>query len=137
MTMIRHLSACLLAALAALPAGGALAACTQQNVAGIWQVYSLGYQRGYEPYWTRCVLQVNAQGTFLIGTKCADMHGREVPATGQLRLSSGPTCSYTGHITYAGIRSDVRHATLDRAKNHIDGVGVFSGGGFFFNATQR
>ncbi|WP_159710400.1 hypothetical protein [Geminicoccus flavidas] len=135
--MIRRLAACLLTALVALPAGQALAACAQKDVAGIWQVYSLGYQRGYEPYWTRCVLQVNAAGNFLNGTKCADMLGREVAASGQLRLSSGPICSFVGHITYAGIRSDVRHATLDRAKNHMDGVDVFSGGGFFFNATRR
>ena len=135
--MIRRLSASMLAILAVLGSWQAQAACTQANAAGIWQVYSMGYQRGYEPYWTRCVLQVNGSGNFLNGTKCTDMQGREVAASGQLRLISGPVCAYAGHISHAGIRSDVRHATLDRAKNHLDGVGTFSGGLFFFNANRR
>lgn len=135
--MIRRFSVMLLAAILALPASSAFAACSQADATGVWQVYSLGYQRGYEPYWTRCVLLLNPQGQFRPGTKCADMLGREVPASGHLRLSSAPICSFTGQIVMGGLRSVVNHATLGRAKDHVEGAGSFPGGLFLFSASKR
>ena len=38
------------------------AACQQGDIAGDWQVYSQGYQRGFEPYWNWCMLKVKPNG---------------------------------------------------------------------------
>jgi hypothetical protein len=47
-----------------------------------------------------------------------------------------PGCILNGYIYLGGVRNVINRATMNRSKDHIDGVGNFPGGVFFFNMTK-
>ena len=133
----RRLCGAVLGLMVAVQAGQAMAACTQADAAGSWQVYSFGYQRGYEPYWVRCDLQVKPNGVFDNSTSaCSNSNGGSANTFGFVRLIGTQGCIFNGYIYVGGTRSDITRATMNRSKDHVDGVGTFPGGLFFFNMTK-
>ena len=115
----------------------AVAGCTQADVAGNWQVYSFSYQRGYEPVWVRCTLQIKGNGVFNNSdSACANNFGQGANGFGILRLIGTQGCIFDGYIYLGGERNDVTRATMNASKDHLDGVGTFPGGIFFFNGSK-
>jgi hypothetical protein len=126
-----------LALTASLSVGEAMAACTQADVGGSWQAYSFGYQQGYEPYWTHCTLQVKLNGVIENGgSVCTSSTGYRTSIWGYLRLIGTQGCIFSGYLVQNGIKSEITRATMNRSKDHLDGVGAFPGGIFFFNVTK-
>jgi hypothetical protein len=136
-TMPRFLVGAALGLLLGGQAGQALAACTQADAAGNWQVYSSSAENGFSSVWSYCTLNIRPNGTFDTGgSSCTWMDGGTRRAWGLVRLVGAPGCIYNGYIYVNGIRNDVIRATLNRSKDHVSGVGRFPNGGFFFNMTR-
>ena len=115
--------------------GAAMAACLQADVAGTWQAYSLGVGDGGSA-WTICRLVVNPRGT-AAPTFCTLSNGETVQATrGRLLLRNSANCTFTGEITLGDVPNRIRHATMSRDKNTVEGVGVVTGGIFRFTMTR-
>lgn len=109
------------------------AACTQSEVAGVWQAYSINS----EVYWVRCRISVNSVGTIANNT-CISSIGTSASMTnGRIRLSAGSTCTYTGSFSLGGLAHAIRHATMSKDKISVQGVGTYSGGSFNFNLTKQ
>jgi hypothetical protein len=83
-------------------AGAALAACTQADATGRWMVYGFAYQRGYEPYWTKCEIVIGSNGMLTGASNCQNSLGQGGTVSGKISLSSGPTCQFTGAIVLSG-----------------------------------
>lgn len=133
----RRLTASLVFCALVMTSGGAMAACSQADATGIWQIFSQGYQRGFEPYWMRCVIFVNPNGTFSNRSKCTTMEGRDVAGTGQIKLVSATACTFNGFIQGGGMRNQIVQTVMNRSKDHLEGVGLFAGGNFVFSGTKR
>lgn len=119
------------------PATEALAACNQADVAGSWQAYSFSYKRGYEPYWVRCQLEVKSNGVIDYPTSsCVSNLGGAGPVFGVLQLIGSQGCIFNGYVQWGGVRNEISRATMNRSKDHLDGVGTFPGGIFHFNVTK-
>jgi hypothetical protein len=121
-----------------LGAGSAFAACQQRDIAGDWQVYSQGYQRGLEPYWTYCMLKVKPNGVvdFNGQSFCRNNIGLQAPVWGYLQIVGNTACIYSGYLVQAGIRNNVPRATMNRSKDTLAGSGEFPGGNFVFTAIK-
>ena len=119
------------------PAG---AACRQNDLRGVWDVYAAGAAPA-GAYWARCVIRVQANGVIVSGTRCFyDTGVRTVVDSGRLNIAR--TCRATGHlIERAGSqlgRSEVPRATLTRDKDLLVGVAEGSAGSIvLFNAVRR
>jgi len=126
------------AAIGCLMAGQAMAACSQADLTGDWQLYSQGYERGFEPYWSYCSLRVKANGVvdFDGQSFCRNNLGRQVPVWGYMRVVGMSACIYSGYLVSQGIRSNVPRATMNRAKDTLAGAGEFPGGNFVFTAVK-
>jgi len=135
MTYVHRVSA---AAAACLLGGQAMAACTQGDISGDWQVYSQGYERGFEPYWTFCTLRVKPNGVvdFNGQSFCRGMNSAQFPVWGYLQLVGTSGCIYSGYIVTNGVRNNVPRATMNRSKDTLAGVGTFPAGNFVFTAVK-
>jgi hypothetical protein len=107
-----------------------MAACSQADATGQWQAYAFGYQQGQAPYWQRCTLQVKANGVFEnTSSSCTANTGATSAVFGLVRLIGSQACIFDGYIY-------INRATMNRSKDHVDGVGMFPNGLFLFNMTK-
>lgn len=113
----------------------AYSACTQADIAGTWQAYSVGATAN-GGYWVQCRVSVNSNGTIANNT-CIDSGNNAATMTnGKVTLTSSARCTYTGNFRLGGALNTIRHATLAKSKTTAEGVGVFPGGVFRFSLTK-
>jgi hypothetical protein len=55
---------------------------------------------------------------------------------GFIYLIGTQACIFDGYMYVNGNRSKVNRVTMNGPKDHIDGVGTFANGIFFFNTTK-
>ena len=120
--------------LSAIPA---YAGCSEADAVGTWKLYSANAS-GSSFSWVRCTLAVQAGGKIKSSSSCTNNLGQSTPATGLVHLTSGPNCTFNGHITYTlnGVESAVTEATMVENKQSVFGVGLFPGGTFIFNMAK-
>jgi hypothetical protein len=73
----------------------------------------------------RCNLQVNPDGTFK-STQSSCTRGGQAPATpvaGTVKLINPQTCTLQINYAYGRIPMNFLHGTMNRSKNHINGIG--------------
>jgi hypothetical protein len=109
-------------------ATAANAACTASNLAGKWQVYSVGAQDGHSSYWVRCTVTINAAGN--LSGQCADMSGSAGHAAGKLTMAVPAACTFKGQFNLFGAVNKVVHGTLSKDRTTGSAVGTFPGGNF-------
>jgi len=135
--IIRRIAGSLIMLAAMMPFGQAMAACSLADAAGQWQAYSFGVQQGTQPYWVRCMLTIKPNGVIdYDSSTCTSSTGATTKTFGVLRLIGTQLCIFDGYIYLDGIRNNVSRATMNASKDHVDGVGMFPGGLFFFNLTK-
>ena len=108
------------------------ATCTQANMVGTWEAYSLSAQTGI---WTRCKMTVTTTGAFT-NASCVDLDANAAPVTGNVKLLNGALCAFNGKIVAGGETSTIKHMTLSQDKITAEGVGTFPGGTFIFSLTK-
>ena len=138
-TIVRRLGSVGLGILFAFQAGQVMAACVQTDVAGSWQVYMMDvdYRPGQRPSWTRCTLVVKPNGVFEnTSSSCASSDGAVANVFGLFRLIGTQQCIFNGYVNGNGARGEFTRATMNRTKDHVDGVGTYPGGILFFNMTK-
>jgi hypothetical protein len=123
-----------LAALAALPAS---AACSQANAIGTWKLYSAGASTN-GAVWSKCTLVIAAGGAFGGSSVCSNSVGQSTGASGHVRLSNAANCTFAGSLTYklGGAVSTVNEATMALSHQTVTGVGTFSNGEFVFTMVK-
>jgi hypothetical protein len=123
-----------LATMAALPAA---AACSQANAVGTWKLYSASASTSGAA-WSKCTLVVGAAGAFGASSTCSNDVGQSTGATGHVKLTNGPNCTFTGSLTYKlnGAVSTVSEATMALSHQTVSGVGKFSNGEFVFTMVK-
>jgi hypothetical protein len=116
--------------------GQAEAACSQADISGAWQFYALDTY-GSGSTWIRCMLQINPNGIFdNAGSTCNAMSGAPLSVFGSFQLIGTQLCIFNGVFTLNGTQAQLTRATMDRSKDHVDGVGNYQGGTIFYNLTK-
>jgi hypothetical protein len=118
--------------LALASAHAASAACTQADVAGRWQAYSINSVGA----WVRCRLSIDGAGNIANNTCITSLNTAVGMTGGKVQLSSGFYCTFTGSFFLGGAPNTIRHSTMARDKFSVEGVGVFPGGAFNFSLTR-
>lgn len=96
-----------IATLLAFPAPALHAGCTQQNIAGTWDIYI-----PFSDAWQYCTVVVKKDGKVASGSKCKDSYGgTETVTGGKFTLSS--KCIFTGTIDVKTSSATVT-VTIDR-----------------------
>ncbi|WP_027133048.1 hypothetical protein [Geminicoccus roseus] len=140
----RRLLVALAVVVGAGQAGSALAACAQADVAGTWQAYSLISPLASSPlapakslpYWYRCTFSIKPNGQINNQNSiCTDQAGANTRASGTIGMI-GTGCILHGYYQVGNVRIAVSRGAMNRAKDHIDGVGSAPTGIVIFNATK-
>lgn len=144
---IRGLAAVALTLGGLAPAAPAMAACSQSDLVGTWQVYfssHFGYftsqssSSGHDFTFNsssnegllswNCTIQIKPNGAFTADhSNCQG--GVPLKVFGLVRPTSGPSCTYQGYLQTpgaVGARLELVHGTLNRSKDHINGVGTLT-----------
>jgi hypothetical protein len=80
---------------------------------------------------------VKANGVFEnTSSSCTANTGATSAVFGLVRLIGSQACIFDGYIYVNGVRNDINRATMNRSKDHVDGVGMFPNGLFLFNMTK-
>ncbi|WP_027133049.1 hypothetical protein [Geminicoccus roseus] len=145
---IRRLAAIGLSLGSLAPAAPAMAACSQSDLVGTWQVFFSSHYGYYSSSSTgssgmdftfnsssnegllswNCTIQIKPNGAFT-ADRSTCQGGLPIKVFGLVRPTSGPSCTYQGYLQTAGTvsaRMDLTHGTLSRSKDHINGVGAFN-----------
>lgn len=118
------------------PSAPARAACTQKEVGGAWQV-NFAVHTGSAKFWMNCSLYLKPTGAFTTErSSCAAFSGYQREVFGMLRLARGQACGYEGYLYLGSLRINLPHATMNRSKDHLDGVGTLTDGTAMFAATR-
>jgi hypothetical protein len=111
------------AALAVPSAASAAGWCTQNDLEGRWMLYAMRTDKA-GPAVARCKFIVAADGT-IDGGSCVDTeNGKQNMTGGSLRLSSGPTCTFTGKFRLGDGLYRFGHATLAQDATLVSGIGT-------------
>jgi hypothetical protein len=125
---IRRAAAAALALACLAPAAPASAACSQSDLAGTWQVF-FTHHVATPPLWMSCTFEIKPNGAFTADrSSCAGRSGVSRKAFGVIQPTGGQSCTYKGYVVIGGLRLELSHATMNRPKDHLNGVGHPSGG---------
>jgi hypothetical protein len=117
-----------------LTASLAWAACAQSDLQGTWQAYAVDLDGSY---WIRCTVKIGAGGGITTGKPCKDSEGGQFQTTSGGHLSLTSACIVKGTVSIGGAAAEVIHATLDKGRSVVTGVGDDEiGGAFIFNAIK-
>jgi hypothetical protein len=125
------------AALVALTAMPASAACPSANAAGLWRLYA-GSSNQSGAYWVKCTLVLGKDGKLGSASNCQTSWGLNSLVTGSITVTAPALCTLTGSLTFTsgGNVGTVTEATMSQDKKSATGVGTFSGDGFQFTMLR-
>lgn len=132
----KFLSVAVTAAMMGIAASSAALACTPQDIVGRWQATSFSYERGFEPFWTVCDITIQPDGRYSPGSVCTNSLNQTSLASGAVVMVDGPLCVFRGNISLFGRFSEISRLVMNASKDHVDGVGRFANGVFFFNLAK-
>jgi len=111
------------------------AACNQADLAGVWQIYSTGWDSSGS-WWSRCKVRINSGGAMSNG-RCSNSLGQAGPMTnGSATLVSAAACTFRTQSRFDGELNKVIHGTLSKDKTTASGVGTLPGGKFIFTMSK-
>jgi hypothetical protein len=112
------------------------AACNQADLAGVWQIYSAGWDSSGS-WWSRCRVRINSGGAMSNG-RCSNSLGQSGPITnGSATLVSAAACTFKTQSRFNGELHKIVHGTLSKDKTTGSGVGTLPGGKFIFTMSKR
>jgi hypothetical protein len=112
------------------------AACNQADLAGLWQIYSAGWD-STGSWWSRCRVRINNGGTMSNG-RCSNSLGLSGPITnGSATLVSVAACTFKTQSRFDGDLHKIVHGTLSNDKTTGSGDGTLPGGNFIFTMSKR
>jgi hypothetical protein len=113
------------------------AACTQADLAGKWQAYTMSASAG-GPGLARCTMTVTANGTIAASSsRCTDHANSSAPMqVGSVKLTDEAACTFNGQFRWAGTLYRILHGTVAKDKRTASGIGTFTNGGFLFVLTE-
>jgi hypothetical protein len=124
---------------ACLIAGPAFASCSQSDIAGMWNAYSVGATDGTS-YWVKCSFTVESNGTIAEGSSsCVTNGGASSKLSGSIRVKSASECTFSGSIKIIADSEvdEISEVTLNRDHNSASGVGISPVNGFSFTLVRN
>ena len=117
--------------LAVLGPATAHAACTQADLEGKWQAYTMTLSQSVYGV-ARCTMTIGAGGAIAASSRCTDQNNYSAAMQmGSVSLSNAGACTFTGQFRWQGTVYRILHGTIATDKRTASGIGTFAGGGGF------
>ena len=124
---------------ACVAAGPAFAGCSQSDIQGSWNAYSVGAQEGVS-YWIKCSITVESDGKIAESSSaCTDMNDNRSKLAVAIKLKNASLCTYGGSVTLVADDEvdTISEVTLAGDHNIAFGVGISPSDGFSFNLVRN